>query len=120
MQLSLNFYALIPFLTLLQGTIFAVLFIVRGKRAERYSDFWLALLLIFAALNGVPYMFGWMGYDDLWEKYTYLPWDGFWLAIPPSIFLFLKSLTNQKWRFSFKKDVVHFVPYLLYFAVHLI
>jgi AraC-like DNA-binding protein len=119
-KFSLNFYALIPFLTLLQGLLFATLFIVRGRREERYSDFWLALLLIFAALNGVPYMLGWMGYNDLWEKYTYLPWDGFWLAIPPSIFLFLKSLTNQKWRFSFKKDVVHFVPYLLYFTVHLV
>jgi AraC-like DNA-binding protein len=117
---SLNFYALIPFLTLLQGSLFAVLFLVRGKSEERYSDFWLALLLAFAALNGVPYMLGWMSFNDLWEKYTYLPWDGFWLAIPPAIYLFLKSLTNQNWRFSFKKDVVHFVPYLLYFFVHLI
>jgi AraC-like DNA-binding protein len=118
-KFSLNFYALIPFLTLLQGLLFATLFIVRGKREERYSDFWLSLMLILSALNGVPYMLGWMGYNDLWDKYTYLPWDGFWLAIPPTLFLFLKSLTNQNWRFSFKNDVVHFVPYLLYFFVHL-
>jgi AraC-like DNA-binding protein len=119
-KFSLNFYALIPFLTLLQGMLFATLFISRGKREERYSDFWLALMLIFSALNGVPYMLGWIGYNDLWDKYTYLPWDGFWLAIPPTLFLFLKSLTNQNWRFSIKKDYVHFVPYFLYFFIHLI
>jgi AraC-like DNA-binding protein len=118
-KFSLNFYALIPFLTLLQGVLFATLFVLRGKREERYSDFWLALILIFSALNGVPYMLGWMEINDLWEKYTYLPWDGFWLAIPPTLFLFLKSLTNQKWRFYIKKDYVHFVPFLLYFIVHL-
>lgn len=116
---SLNFYALIPFLTLLQGMLFTTIFLVRGKREERYSDFWLALMLFFSALNGVPYMLGWMNYNDLWEKYTYLPWDGFWFIIPPAIFLFLKSLTNQKWRFSIKKDFVHFLPYALYFIVHL-
>ena len=116
---SLNFYALIPFLTLLQGILFTIIFLVRGKREERYSDFWLALMLFFSALNGVPYMLGWMNYNDLWEKYTYLPWDGFWFIIPPTIFLFLKSLTNQKWRFSVKKDFVHFLPYALYFIVHL-
>jgi AraC-like DNA-binding protein len=119
-KFSLNFYALIPFLTLLQGVLFATLFALRSKREERYSDFWLALMLVFSALNGVPYMLGWMGINDLWERYTYLPWDGFWLAIPPTLFLFLKSLTNQNWRFSLKKDVVHFVPYLLYFFFHLI
>jgi AraC-like DNA-binding protein len=118
-KFSLNFYALIPFLTLLQGILFAILFTLRGKREERYSDFWLALMLVFSALNGVPYMLGWMDYNDLWEKYTYLPWDGFGLTIPPTLFLFLKSLTNQKWRFSVKKDFVHYVPYALYFIVHL-
>jgi AraC-like DNA-binding protein len=118
-KFNLNFYALLPFLTLLQGILFAIIFILRGKREERYSDFWLALMLIFSALNGVPYMLGWMDYDGLWEQYTYLPWDGFWLAIPPTLYLFLKSLTNQKWRFSFKKDYVHFIPYTLYFIVHL-
>jgi AraC-like DNA-binding protein len=107
-------------LTLLHGVLFAIIFTLRGKREERYSDFWLALLLIFSALNGVPYMLGWMGFNDLWEKYTYLPWDGFWLAIPPTLFLFLRSLTNQNWRFSSRKDVAHFVPYLLYFFLHLV
>jgi AraC-like DNA-binding protein len=120
MPLSFNFYALIPLLTLLQGFIFATLLILRGRHEERYSDFWLALALVFLGLNGVPYMFGWLGIEFLWEKYTYLPWDGFWLAIPPTIYLFLKSLTNDQWRFSFRRDAWHFWAYALYFVVHLI
>jgi hypothetical protein len=43
MPFSLNIYALIPLLTLLQGFIFATLLLLRGRREERYSDYWLAL-----------------------------------------------------------------------------
>jgi AraC-like DNA-binding protein len=120
MKLDLNIYALIPFLALLQGLIFAFLLTIRGYREERYSDFWLAFSLFFSALNGVPYMLGWMDYNGLWEIYTYLPWDGFWLLIPVCLYLFLKSLTNQAWRFSVKRDFIHFLPYGIYFIVHLV
>jgi AraC-like DNA-binding protein len=120
MKLDLNIYALIPFLALLQGLIFAVLLTIRGYREERYSDFWLAISLFFSAINGVPYMLGWMGYNELWNTYTYLPWDGFWFVIPVCLYLFLKSLTNQAWRFSVKRDFVHFLPYGIYFIVHLV
>jgi AraC-like DNA-binding protein len=119
MEFSLKLYALIPFLTLLQGFIFCILLIIRWLREERYSDIWLALALVQLSLTGVPYMFGWIGWDFLWEKYTYLPWDGFWLSIPPTLYLFLKSLTNDQWRFSWRRDWVHFIPYFIYFIEHL-
>ena len=117
-NLSFSIYAFIPFLTLIQGLLFALLLLLRGKREERYSDYWLSFVLFFSAINGVPYMLGWMGIDFLWEHFTYLPWDGFWLVIPPSTYLFLKSLTNDSWRFSFKKDAIHFWAYGLYFVEH--
>jgi AraC-like DNA-binding protein len=119
MEFSLKIYALIPFLTLLQGVIFSILLIIRWQREERYSDIWLALALLQLSLTGVPYMFGWIGWDFLWEKYTYLPWDGFWLSIPPTLYFFLKSLTNDQWRFSWRMDLVHFIPYFIYFMEHL-
>jgi AraC-like DNA-binding protein len=118
--LSISFYALIPFLTLLQGFLFAILLIVRGNREERYADFWLAFVLLLLSINGIPYMLGWLGITILWENYTYLPWDGFWLAIPPAIYLFLKSLTNDQWRLLWKRDFWHFLPYSIYFIEHLI
>ena len=48
------------------------------------------------------------------------PWDGFWLAIPPMVYLFLKSLTNDQWRFSWRRDIWHFWAYGVYFIEHLI
>lgn len=118
--MSISIYALIPLLTLFQGILFALLLIWRANREERYADFWLAFVLFLLSINGIPYMLGWLGIEILWEKYTYLPWDGFWLAIPPAIYLFLKSLTNDQWRFEWKHDFKHFLPYGLYFIEHLI
>lgn len=87
MPSSISIYALIPLLTLLQGILFALLLIWRAYREERYADVWLAFVLFLLSINGIPYMFGWLGIEILWEKYTYLPWDGFWLATPPAIYL---------------------------------
>ncbi len=118
-EISFNIYALIPFLTLLQGLVFSTLLILRGWHEERYADFWAAVVLVLLSLNGIPYMFGWLGVDFLWEKLTFLPWDGFWLALPPAIYLYLKSLTNQNWRFRWRSDGWHFGAYGLYFMFHL-
>ncbi len=118
--MSFSIYAIIPFLTLLQGIIFSILLILRGRREERYSDYWLAFVLFLLAVNGIPYMFGWLGIVFLWEKWTYLPWDGFWLAIPPATYFFLKSLTNDSWRFSFRQHIYYFWAYGLYFLEHTI
>ncbi|MBL7818417.1 MAG: helix-turn-helix transcriptional regulator [Saprospiraceae bacterium] len=120
MPSSISIYALVPLLTLLQGFLFATLLILRGYREERYADYWLAFALILLSINGVPYMFGWLGIETLWEDYTYLPWDGFWLVIPPTIYFFLKSLTNDQWRFAWRRDVWHFTAYGIYFVEHLI
>lgn len=117
---TFSIYALVPGLTLLQGIIFMILLILRGKREERYSDYWLAFVLFLFAINGIPYMLGWLGITYLWEQLTYLPWDGFWLVIPPATYLFLKSLTNDTWRFERKRDSKHFWAYGLYFMEHLI
>ncbi|MEY4902335.1 MAG: hypothetical protein RLZZ292_150 [Bacteroidota bacterium] len=115
---KISIYALIPFLTLLQATIFACIFIVRGQREERYSDFWLAGLVLLKGLTGVPYMLGWLGIDYLWEQLTFYPWDGLGLALPPVIYFFLQSLTNSDWRFQWRKEGKFFIPYLLYFVYH--
>ncbi len=116
---KISIYALIPFLTLLQAIIFGLIFIVRGQREERYSDFWLAALVLLKGLSGVPYMLGWLGIDYLWEQLTFYPWDGLGLALPPVIYFFLQSLTNSTWRFQWQREGKFFVPYLVYFVYHL-
>ncbi len=120
MDFKISINALFPFLILLQGLLFATLLILRGRREERYSDFWLAFLLFLEALSVIPFLLGWLGITFLWEKFTFLPWDGFGWAVAPTLYLFLKSLTNEQWRFSWRQDGVHFLPYLVIFFYHLI
>ena len=119
MQFKLNFYALLPFLTLLQALIFSSLLIYRGATKERRSDYWLALVLMLSAISDVPYMLGWMGINYLWTTLTFYPWDGWDFALPPALYFFFLHLTNQNYRFR-KRDWFHFLPYAIYFTYHLI
>ena len=120
MDFNVSVNAVLPFLTLLQGFLFGILFILRGRREERYSDFWLALLMFLLSVSVIPFMLGWLGVGILWEKFTFLPWDGFGWAAVPTTFLFLKSLTNDAWRFNWRRDGWHFLPYFFVFFYHLI
>ncbi len=104
MTFTFSIHALIPMLTLLQSVLFATLFVCRGRQEDRYSDFWLALLLLLMGVEVVPFMLGWLGVTVLWEKYTFLPWDSFGWATAPTIYLFLKSLTNDTWQFRWQRD----------------
>lgn len=117
---KININAVSPFLILLQGVLFAAILILRGRREERHSDLWLAFWLFLEALSAVPFLLGWLGITFLWEKLTFLPWDGFGWAAVPTLYLFLKSLTNDEWRFNWRQDGVHYVPYFVIFFYHLL
>ncbi len=120
MDFKININALLPALTLLQGIVFAILLILRGRREERHSDFWLAFLLVLLGLTGVPFMLGWLEINFLWEKLTFLPWDGLGYAYVPTMYFFLRSLVNNEWRFSWRRDWKHYGLYMFYFTYHLI
>jgi AraC-like DNA-binding protein len=120
MDFKVNINAIIPALMLLQGITFAILLLLRGRREERHSDFWLAFLLILLGLSGVPFMLGWFGINYLWEKLTFLPWDGLGYAYVPTMYLFLRSLVNTEWRFSWRLDWKHYAIYIFYFTYHLL
>jgi AraC-like DNA-binding protein len=120
MDFKININAIIPALTLVQGITFATLLILRGRREERHSDFWLAFLLILLGLTGVPFMLGWLGITYLWEQLTFLPWDGLGFASVPTMYLFLRSLVNSEWRFSWQRDGKHYALYIFYFTYHLL
>jgi AraC-like DNA-binding protein len=120
MDFKININAIIPALTLFQSIIFAVLLILRGRREERHSDFWLSFLLLLLGFSGVPFMLGWFGVNYLWENLTFLPWDGLGFAYVPTMYLFLRSLVNSEWRFSWQYDWKHYGIYIFYFMYHLI
>ncbi|MBK7937065.1 MAG: helix-turn-helix domain-containing protein [Lewinellaceae bacterium] len=119
MDFSLSFYALIPFLTLLQAVIFSLLLLYRGWQEERHSDIRLAFLLILFGLSGIPYMLGMMGINYLWVEWPFYPWQYFGLAVPPSIYLFLRSLVNSDFRFE-TRQLWHYAPYIVNFFYHLL
>jgi AraC-like DNA-binding protein len=119
MDFKLNFYALLPFLGLLQAVIFVLLLVFRGIRQERHADFWLAALLMALGLSGVPYMLGWLGITMLWEEYTFLPWDSAGYLIVPFCYMFLQSLVNENWRFK-QRDCIYFSIFIAYFVYHTI
>lgn len=117
MDLKLNFFALLPFLGLLQAAVFILLLVIRGRREERQADYWLAAVLFFLGMSGVPYMLGWLGINVLWEQYTFLPWDCWDFAIMPCCYMFLKSLLNENWRFE-KRDLWYFSLFGLHIVYH--
>jgi AraC-like DNA-binding protein len=116
---SINIYALILGLTLIQAVVFAIILCVRGYRNNNYSDYLLALLLILLGLTFVPDLFGWLNIHVLWNEYIFYPWDGFELAVLPTAMLFLRSRLNAEWRFKWK-DLKLYWLYILYCVYHLI
>lgn len=63
-------------------------------------------------------MLGMMGVNYLWQEWPFYPWQYFGLAIPPSIYLFLRSLLNSNFRFE-NRQLWHYAPYILNFVYHL-
>ena len=118
--MKLSIHALVPLLTLLHSILFGLLLWRRGRDEGRYSDFIFAFLLILIGLSGVPFMLGWFGQNFLWEKWTFLPWDGLNWLIFPTVYCALKALTNDQWRFRWATDKYHVLPYGIYFTYHLI
>jgi AraC-like DNA-binding protein len=117
MNFKLNFFALFPFLTLLQSAVFITLLLIRGKREERKADYWLAAVLFLLGMSGVPYMLGWLGINVLWEDYPFLPWDCWDYAIMPCCYMFLKSVLNENWRFE-RRDFWYFLLFVVFIIYH--
>lgn len=118
MNFSININAIIPGLAVLQALIFIPLLVLRGNAEERNSDRWLAFLLGLLAVSVTPFMLGWLGITYLWEELPMLPWDGFDLLIPATIYYFLCSSLNPNFRLNWRKPY-GYVLYLVYFFYHL-
>lgn len=107
-----NIYSslLLPFV--LQGVVFAVLLIFRGRKNQRVADGLLAILLLLYTLRVCQWMLGFAGWYDVRDWHTtfmfYLPFSH-WLAIGPLIYFYFLSVTNAGFRFR-KRDWLHFIP----------
>ena len=119
-QFSLYSSLLLPFFV--QGVVFMVLFLVRGRRRGLASDGWLALLLLLNTLPLTQWMLGFAGWYDSHDAYStfmfYFPFS-YWLALGPTFYFYFRSLTNQDFRFGWAQ-MRHFLPAMAYLSWRLV
>jgi AraC-like DNA-binding protein len=94
------------------GLLFSILLLIRGFRDERLSDKLLAAVMFLLSMEIQDYTFGFSGINYLWEEMEGFP-RHFGLAFAPTIYQINKDLKLTV------KDLAHYIPYSLYFAVNL-
>jgi AraC-like DNA-binding protein len=116
MEFDFNLYSTPLLFGFVQAWIYALLFWVRGWRNERLSDWLLGFLLAAMSFEIWEYMLGFAGIDLLWNELEFFP-RNFSLLLPPLAWFYLRSQFNADFRLQ-RRDLVHALPYLLYFVYH--
>ncbi len=118
MEFNFNLYSTPLLFGFVHAWIYAVLLWVRGWRSERLSDWLLGCLLVVMAFEIWEYMLGFAGIDLLWNQLEFFP-RTFSLLLPQLAWFYLRSQFNADFRFR-RSDLVHALPFLLYFVYHVI
>ncbi len=106
------------------GLVYALLLLNKGIKKETQSDFWLSAFLFFCIVYICPWMLGYAGWYDGTECMEcrnfmfYMPMTHP-LIMAPIIYFYIKSLLNPKFVF-YKKDLLHFLPGILYIIWNII
>jgi AraC-like DNA-binding protein len=112
---NFNLYSTPLLILVLQGLIFGVLLLIRFKQKKNISDVLLAFILLITCYHRTTYTIGFMDWYDTYRNTKinyYLISLGMVLA--PMIYFYVKSVTTSDFRFK-KRDVWHFVPWILFF-----
>jgi AraC-like DNA-binding protein len=117
MMQEMNLYAVVLLIAFIQGVIYTVLFIRRGWREQRSSDFWLAGLIVALCVFNLHWMLGFMGIHFMGQELWFFP-QSVGLIFGPIVYYYLKTQINADFVFT-RRDFRHFVPYLIYFMYHL-
>jgi AraC-like DNA-binding protein len=117
MSLQLNIYTLILLLGCAQGSIYAILLLIRSQRQQRLSDALLAGLLGLTVLLILPYLLAFMDIHLMWRELLFFPLDPT-LLLGPAWYFYLVSQTNEDFRLG-KKQLLHFLPIGIYALYHL-
>lgn len=105
----------------LSELIFAAMILRRGLVNSTSSDIWLSILIFLCALYLTPWMMGhagWYAKDGYREFLFFIPFHQYFLFGPVMLFL-TRSLTEDNWQFQ-KRDLLHFIPAVLYFIYSVI
>ena len=123
MAFEFNAYSalLLPFC--LQGGLVGLVLWARSRREESAADAWLALLLALFAARLAQWMLGFAGWYDAHNGLSsfmfYFPFAN-WLAVGPALYCYFRSLTNQEFRFQWRRHGWHFAPALAVVAWRLV
>jgi len=113
---NFNIYSTPLLILVVQGLIFGILLLWRYHHKRNISDLLLALILIITCYHRTTYTIGFMDWYDTFRNTKinyYLISLGMVLA--PLLFFYVKSITTSDFKFK-KRDIWHFVPWLIFFA----
>jgi len=109
-----NIYSTPLLVLVVQGLILALLIFIRFKKKKQSSDIILSVLLLITCYHRTTYTIGFMGWYDTFRntKINYYL-ISLLLTIGPLIYFYIKTSVQRDFKFS-KKELIHFLPALLY------
>lgn len=115
MLFEFNFYSTIPLIFFFHIIIYSLLFFKRSYKQDYYADKLMGWFLLIAAFIIIPWMVGFAGWYDNQPYRDILFFTPFVhsLALGPLMFLYVKAITDYKYRIK-GKDYLHILPALLY------
>jgi AraC-like DNA-binding protein len=115
MLFQFNIYSSLLLVFFVHITVYAIMLWRRGIKQESTADKFMGSFLLLAALYVFPWMVGFAGWYDNQPYRDILFYTPFILGlfIGPVLFLYVKAITNFNYTLT-KKDVLHFVPGVLY------
>ncbi|MEB3348095.1 helix-turn-helix domain-containing protein [Aquimarina gracilis] len=117
---SFNLYSTPLLLLVLQAFIFAFLLLHRYFKNKYIPALILALLIFITGYHRTTYTIGFMDWYDTYRNTKINYWlIALTLAIGPLLFFYVKSITTINFKFV-KKDILHFVPVLIFMIYKII
>lgn len=109
-----NIYSSPLLILVIQGIILSCLLLWSYKTKNNIPNFILGILLLITCYHRTTYTLGFMGWYDVFRNtkinYYLIPLS---FAVAPLIYFYIKSYVQKDFRFI-KRDVLHFIPVLLF------
>ena len=114
---NFNIYSTPLLILVLQGLLFGGLLLWRYKEKRNLSDLLLAFILLITCYHRTTYTIGFMDWYDTYRNtkinYYLIPMG---MVLAPLIYFYVRSITTSDFKFG-RKDLLHFIPWLLFFAI---
>ena len=114
-----NIYSSPLLILVLQGFFLSGMLLWSCTNKNNLANLILGILLLITCYHRTTYTIGFMGWYDTFRttkiNYYLIPLS---LAVGPLIYFYIKSFVIQEFRFH-KRELIHFIPVLLYFLYRL-